>query len=113
MRDPELLEPDSWPLDQHFLDQPGRDQAMLDLFCDYRSNVESYPRWQAYLREHRPPPLVLWGKNDPFFTVAGAEAFLRDVPAAEIHLLDTGHFALEDHDAEIAAHIRRFLDNGR
>jgi pimeloyl-ACP methyl ester carboxylesterase len=108
-RDLERLEPEAWTLDQHFLELPGRDQAMLDLFYDYRTNVASYPRWQAYLREHRPPVLVVWGKNDPFFTVDGATAFRRDLPDAEIHLLDTGHFALEEDDVEIAAHIRRFL----
>lgn len=112
-RDPELLEPDCWTLHQHFLDLPGRDQAMLDLFYDYRTNAESYPRWQAYLRQHRPPTLVVWGKNDALFTADGATAFKRDVPDAEIHLLDTGHFALEDHDAEIASHIRRFLEARR
>jgi pimeloyl-ACP methyl ester carboxylesterase len=94
-RDPERLEPDAWTLDQHFLDLPGRDQVMLDLFYDYRTNVESYPRWQAYLRRHRPPTLVVWGKNDPFFTVEAAKGYLNDVPEAELHLLDTGHFALE------------------
>ena len=107
--DPELLDPACWTLDQHFLDQPGRAQAQLDLFYDYRTNVESYPAWQAYLREKRPPTLVVWGKNDPFFTVAGAEAYRRDQPDAEVHLYDTGHFALEDHDAEIAKRIREFL----
>lgn len=113
VRDPELLEPDCWTLDQHFLDLPGRDRAMLDLFYDYRTNVDSYPHWQTYLREHRPRTLVLWGRNDPLFTVDGATAIKRDVPDAEIHLLDTGHFALEDHDAEIAGHIRNFLDARR
>jgi pimeloyl-ACP methyl ester carboxylesterase len=108
-RDLERLEPDAWTLDQHFIELPGRDQVMLELFYDYRSNVDSYPRWQAYLREHRPPTLVVWGKNDPFFTIEGARAFLRDLPEAELHLLDTGHFALEEDHAEIAAHIRRFL----
>ena len=107
-RDPDHLEPDACTLDQHFLELPGRDQVMLDLFYGYGANVESYPRWQAYLREHRPPTLVVWGQNDPF-SVDGATAFRRDVPDAEIHLLDTGHFALEEDDAEIAAHIRRFL----
>jgi pimeloyl-ACP methyl ester carboxylesterase len=108
-RDPERLEPDAWTLDQHFLDLRGRDQAMLDLFYDYRTNVESYPRWQASLREHRPPTLVVWGRNDPFFAVEGANGFRRDLPDAEIHLLDTGHFALEEDGVEIGEHIRRFL----
>jgi pimeloyl-ACP methyl ester carboxylesterase len=109
VRDPELLAPESWTLDQHFLEQPGRKEAMLDLLFDYRTNVERYPQWQAYLREHRPPTLVVWGRNDPYFTAAGAEAFARDVPDAEIRLLDTGHFALEDHGAVIAFEIRGFL----
>jgi pimeloyl-ACP methyl ester carboxylesterase len=109
VRDPERLAPETWTLDQHFLELPGRDQAMLDLFYDYRTNVESYADWQAYLREHRPPTLVVWGKNDPYFTAAGAEAFRRDVPDAEVHLLDTGHFALEDHGTQIGDHLRSFL----
>jgi pimeloyl-ACP methyl ester carboxylesterase len=108
-RDPEQLEPDSWTLDQHFLELPGREEAMLDLFYDYRTNVELYPTWQAYLRDRRPPTLVVWGRNDPFFTTAGAQCIERDQPDAEIHLLDAGHFALEERDAEIADHIGRFL----
>lgn len=109
VRERERLAPEAWTLDQHFLELPGRDQAMLELFYDYRTNVDRYPAWQAYLREHRPPTLVVWGRNDPYFTVAGAEAFRRDVPDAEVHLLETGHFALEDHGAEIAALMRDFL----
>ena len=109
VRDPALLAPEAWTLDQHFLELPGRTAAMLDLLFDYRTNVERYPEWQAYLREHRPPTLVVWGRNDPYFTPAGAEAFARDVPDAEIRLLDTGHFALEDHGAVIASEIRSFL----
>jgi pimeloyl-ACP methyl ester carboxylesterase len=108
-RDPEQLEPDSWTLDQHFLELPGREEAMLDLFYDYRTNVDLYPTWQAYLRERRPPTLVVWGRNDGFFTTAGAHSIRRDQPDAEIHLLDAGHFALEERDAEIAEHIGRFL----
>ncbi|RSS68664.1 alpha/beta fold hydrolase [Streptomyces sp. WAC06614] len=96
--DPSLLSPDSWTLDQHFLDRPGRADAQADLAFDYRSNVARYPAWQAWLAEHRPPTLVLWGAGDPFFTPAGAKAFLRDVPEAELHLFDdAGHFALETH----------------
>jgi pimeloyl-ACP methyl ester carboxylesterase len=104
----EALSPDAWTLDQHFLDLPGRQQAQLDLLYDYRTNVESYPAWQAYLRDHQPPTLVLWGANDPFFIVPGAEAYRRDVPDAELHLFPTGHFALETHAAEIAGKIRAF-----
>ena len=83
--------------------------AQLDLFGDYKSNVALYPEFQAYFRKHKPPLLAIWGKNDPFFLPAGAEAFKRDIPDADIHFLDTGHFALETHCAEIAATIRDFL----
>jgi pimeloyl-ACP methyl ester carboxylesterase len=104
----ERMSPDAWTLDQHLLDLPGRDQAQLDLLYDYRTNVASYPAWQAYLRTHRPPTLITWGANDPFFIVPGAEAYLRDVPDAELHLFPTGHFALETHASEIADKIRAF-----
>jgi pimeloyl-ACP methyl ester carboxylesterase len=107
--DPARLSPDAWTMDQLFLDRPGNDQIQLALFHDYRSNVKLYPDWQAYFREHQPPTLVVWGKNDPFFGVPAVKAMQRDLPEAEVHLLDTGHFALEDHADEIACHIRRFL----
>ncbi len=102
------LAPDAWTLDQHFLDLPGRDEAMLELLYDYRTNVESYPAWQAYLRENRPPLLIVWGEGDPFFLVAGAEAYRRDQPDAKLHLFPTGHFALESHAPEIAELVRGF-----
>lgn len=108
--DPALVAPEGWLLDQFFLDQPGREQAQLALAYDYHRNVAAYPQWQAWLRAHRPPTLIAWGVNDPFFTEAGARAYLRDVPDAELHLFDTGHFALEDHLAEIAPLIAAFLD---
>lgn len=108
--DPALVAPEGWLLDQLFLDQPGRKQAQLALAYDYHRNVEAYPDWQAWLREHRPPTLIVWGVNDPFFTEAGARAYLRDVPDAALHLLDTGHFALEDRLPEIAPLITDFLD---
>ncbi|MET7396766.1 alpha/beta hydrolase [Dactylosporangium sp. NPDC005572] len=105
--------PESWLLDQHLL--TGREEAQTALALDYRSNVARYPAWQAWLREHRPPTLVVWGRNDPFFTVPGAEAYRRDVPDAAVHLFDTGHFALESHLPEIAplvaAHLRQSLPN--
>jgi pimeloyl-ACP methyl ester carboxylesterase len=104
----ERISPDAWTHDQHFLDLPGRDQAQLDLLYDYRTNVASYPAWQEYLRKHRPPTLIAWGENDPFFIVPGAEAYKRDLPDAELHLFPTGHFALETHAAEIAEKIRGF-----
>ncbi|MGN9837090.1 alpha/beta fold hydrolase [Nonomuraea sp. H19] len=110
VRDPELIAPDGWTLDQHFLDRPGRKQAQVALAFDYHSNVERYPAWQAWLREHTPPTLITWGRDDPFFPEPGARAYLRDLPDAELHLLDTGHFALEDQLPEIAPLVAGFLD---
>jgi pimeloyl-ACP methyl ester carboxylesterase len=92
------------------LARPGAHEAQLDLLLDYASNVALYPQFQAYFRKHKPPLLAVWGKNDPFFVPAGAEAFRRDNPQAEIHLYPTGHFALETHCQEIALAIRDFLD---
>jgi pimeloyl-ACP methyl ester carboxylesterase len=106
--DPGRVNPDLWTLDQHFLDLPGRDQVMLDLIYDYTSNVALYPTWQAYLREHQPPTLITWGGNDQYFVADGARAYLDDVPNAELHLLDTGHFALATHVDEIAELIAAF-----
>lgn len=106
----ELLAPDGWTLDQHFLDQPGRKQPQVDLAFDYHSNVARYGEWQAWLRRHQPPTLVVWGKDDPFFPEPGAHAFLRDVPEAELHLFQTGHFALEEKLPEIVPLIADFVD---
>jgi pimeloyl-ACP methyl ester carboxylesterase len=106
---PERLSPDAWTLDSAFLARPGNDEIQLDLFGDYKSNVALYPKFQEYFRTQRPPLLAVWGKNDPFFLPAGAEAFKRDNPQAEVHLLDAGHFALESRGSEIAAIIRDFL----
>src|SRR6266436_10403325 len=89
--------------------EPGEDKIQLALFYDYRNNPPLYPAWHKYLREKKPAVLVVWGKNDPVFATAGAEAFLKDTPSAELHLLDTGHFALEEDAAEIAQIIRAFL----
>lgn len=108
--DPELVAPDGWTLDQHFLDQPGRTQPQLDLAFDYKSNLDLYPEWQAWLRAHLPPALVVWGRNDPFFPEPGAHAYRRDLPQAEVHLFDTGHFALEEYLPEIAPLVAVFLD---
>lgn len=108
-RDSTALSPDTWTLDQSFLDRPANRAAQLELFYDYRSNPPQYPVWHAYFRAHQPRTLLVWGKNDPFFGPEGAAAFQRDLPAAEIHLLDTGHFALEEDGDVIAAHILRFL----
>lgn len=107
--DPTLVAPDGWTLDQHFLDLPGRDQPQLDLMFDYKSNLERYAGWQEWLRTHTPPTLVVWGRNDIFFPEAGAHAYKRDVPDAEIHVFDTGHFALEEKLPEIAPLIDAFL----
>lgn len=107
--DVELVAPDGWVLDQHFLDQPGRKDAQTALALDYHRNVERYPAWQRWLRDHRPPTLILWGRNDPFFPEAGAHAYLRDLPDAEVHVFDAGHFALEEKLPEIAPLIADFL----
>lgn len=106
---PESLNPDLWTLDQYYLDRPGTDRVMLDLLKDYTSNLALYPSWHTYLREHQPPTLIAWGANDPFFTAAGARAYLADVPGAQLHLFDTGHFALATHVEEIAALVAGFV----
>ena len=108
--DPSLVSPDGRSLDDHYLARPGAHEAQLDLLLDYASNVALYPQFQAYFRKHKPPFLAVWGKNDPFFLPAGAEAFRRDNPQAEVHFYPTGHFALETHCEEIAVAIRDFLD---
>lgn len=105
-----LASPDAWTVDQVFLDRPGNQEIQLDLFYDYRTNPPLYPKWQAYFRAYKPPTLVVWGKNDAIFVAAGAAPFKRNNPAAEVHLLDAGHFALETHGAEIAGLMRDFLD---
>lgn len=101
--------PDAWRNDQWILDRAGNEEIQLDLFGDYRNNVKLYPAFHESFRKHQFPTLVVWGKNDPIFTVQGAEAFQADLPNAEIHLLDAGHFALETNAAEIAGYIRAFL----
>ncbi len=107
--DTTLVSPDSWTMDQARLDRPGNQEIQLDLFYDYRTNIPLYPGWQAYFRKHQPPTLVVWGKNDQIFVVDGAQPYKRDLPNAELHLIDTGHFALETHGPEIAGLIRDFL----
>ena len=107
--DESLVAPEAFTLDSALLARPGNDEIQLDLFLDYASNVALYPKFQEYFRTKRPPLLAVWGKNDPFFLPPGAEAFKRDIPNAEVHFLDTGHFALETHHAEIATKIREFL----
>ena len=107
--DPSLVSPDGRNLDDFYLARPGNDEIQLDLLLDYQSNVALYGTIQAYLREHRPPVLAVWGKNDPFFIPPGAEAFKRDVPLADIRFVDSGHFALETHAREIGTAMREFL----
>jgi pimeloyl-ACP methyl ester carboxylesterase len=103
------VSPDGQSLDNFYLARPGADEVQLDLFGDYKSNVALYPTFQNYFRTHKPPFLAVWGKNDPFFLPAGAEAFKRDIPDAVVRFFNTGHFALETHAAEIATAIREFL----
>lgn len=107
--DPELLSPDGYELDIAYMARPGAEEIQLDLIRDYRTNVALYPDFQAYFREHRPPLLAAWGRHDPAFIPPGAEAYKRDLPKAEVHLLDAGHFALETHAGEIAMLVRDFL----
>ncbi len=109
VKDASLVSPDTWTMDQTFLDRPGNAEIQLDLFYDYRTNIPLYPQWQTYFREHKPATLVVWGKNDAIFVAAGAIPYQRDIPNAEIHLFDTGHFVLETHGHEIAKLIREFL----
>ena len=103
------VSPDGYSLDDFYLARPGADEVQLDLFGDYKSNVALYPTFQEYFRKHKPPFLAAWGKNDPFFQSAGADAFKRDIPSAQVHFFDTGHFALETHVEQIAREILDFL----
>jgi pimeloyl-ACP methyl ester carboxylesterase len=103
------ISPDGYGLDTLYIGRPERDEVQLDLFGDYASNVALYPAFQAYFREHQPPLLAIWGKNDPFFLPPGAEAYKRDLPNADVRFLDTGHFALETHVGEIADAIGGFV----
>ncbi|GLK70158.1 alpha/beta hydrolase [Ancylobacter dichloromethanicus] len=107
--DPTKVSPDGRNLDDFYLSRPGNDEIQLDLLLDYQTNVALYDTVQAYLHEHQPPVLAIWGRNDPFFIPPGAEAFKRDVPAADVRFVDSGHFALETHAAEIGAAMREFL----
>lgn len=107
--DASRVSPDGYGLDDFYMTRPGAEDIQLDLFGDYKSNVALYPEFQAYFRKHQPPLLAVWGKNDPFFLPAGAEAFKRDIPGADVRFVDTGHFALETHAPEIAEAISGFL----
>lgn len=103
------VSPDTWTHDQSLLDRSGNMEIQLALFADYTSNVKSYPVWHEYLHKHQPPTLVVWGRNDPFFNVKNIDGFRRDLKVVEVHLLDGGHFALEEYADEIAAHIKNFF----
>jgi pimeloyl-ACP methyl ester carboxylesterase len=107
--DTTTVSPDGYSLDNFYLARPGANEVQLDLFGDYKSNVALYPAFQEYFRAHKPCFLAAWGRNDPFFLSAGAEAFKRDIPNTVVRFFETGHFALETHAAEIAAAIRDFL----
>lgn len=109
VKDPSRVDPDTWLHDQTLLDRPGNDEIQLDLFHDYRTNVALYPEFQAFFRSRKPPTLIVWGANDAIFPADGARAYLRDNPQAELHLIDSGHFALEDSADEIVPLIRNFL----
>ncbi|ARM91078.1 alpha/beta hydrolase family protein (plasmid) [Rhizobium sp. CIAT894] len=108
-RDEARVDPAAWLYDQLFLDRPGAKEIQLDIIYDYRTNVALYPAFHAYFRAHQPPALILWGENDPIFLAEGAHAFLRDLPGAELHFFDTGHFALEDKAHEMIPVMRDFL----
>ena len=108
-RDISRIAPDNWVHDQALLDRPGNVEIQMDLFYDYRTNLPLYPEVQAYFRKHQPPTLIVWGKNDKIFPADGAYPYKRDLPSVEFHLIDTGHFALEDKADEMVPLIRDFL----
>ncbi len=107
-RDPKRISPDAWNMDLNFLARPHAHRVQLDLFYDYRTNVALYPQWQAFLRAQQPATLILWGKGDIFFTPEGGIAYLRDLTNVDLHLLDSGHFVLEDQTEVVADLITRF-----
>jgi pimeloyl-ACP methyl ester carboxylesterase len=111
VRDAESISPDNWLVDQYLLDRAGNNDIQLQLFYSYGSNPPLYPKWQGYLREYQPPTLIVWGKNDQIFPAEGAYPYQRDLKNLEFHLLDTGHFALEEDGDLIANHIRQFLNS--
>ncbi|MGB3097380.1 MAG: alpha/beta hydrolase [Candidatus Deferrimicrobiaceae bacterium] len=110
VRNVEAISPDNWMVDQPLLDRPGNSDIQLKLFYDYGSNPPLYPKWQEYFRKYQPPTLVVWGKNDFIFPAEGAHPYKRDLKNLEFHLLDTGHFALEEDGDVIAGYMRRFLE---
>lgn len=109
MRNLEAISPDGYNMDTFFMNRPGNDRIQIDLFYSYGTNPPLYPQWQAYFREYQPPALIVWGKNDAIFPAEGAYPYRRDLEDVDFNLLDTGHFALEDHCDVIAGHIRRFF----
>jgi pimeloyl-ACP methyl ester carboxylesterase len=109
VKDPSRVDPSAWLHDHALIERPGNVEIQLDLFYDYRTNVQLYPQFHQFFREYQPPTLIVWGANDKIFPAEGAKAYLRDLPKAELHLLDTGHFALEDQDVEITRLMLDFL----
>jgi len=107
-KQPELISPDNWNMDFRFMERPHARAVQMEFFYDYRTNVALYPQWQEFLRSRQPKTLIFWGQDDIFFTREGGEAYLQDVPAAELHRLDSGHFAVEDCLEYITRHMRRF-----
>lgn len=109
VRNKETISPDTWNMDTFFMDRPGNDRIQLELFYSYGTNPPLYPKWQAYFREYQPPTLIVWGKNDAIFPAEGAHPYKRDLNNIDFHLIDTGHFALEEDGMVIADHIRNFM----
>jgi pimeloyl-ACP methyl ester carboxylesterase len=110
VRNPEAISPDGWNMDTFFMNRPGNDRVQLELFHSYGTNPPQYPRWQGYFRDYQPPALIVWGKNDFIFPAEGAYPYKRDLKDVDFHLLDTGHFALEEDGEGIAEHIREFFE---
>lgn len=110
-RNPDNIAPENWNLDYMKISRPGQHKVQLELFYDYQNNIKRYPQWQAYLRKHQPPVLIVWGKHDAFFPVPGAEGYRRDVKDVDYNILNTGHFALEEEGPFIAKKMRSFLSN--
>jgi pimeloyl-ACP methyl ester carboxylesterase len=108
-KDRSKISPDTYTFDQALLDRPGNNDIQLNLLHDYQNNPPKYEGWHEFFRNSQPPTLIVWGKNDPFFTVEGAEAYLKDLPKAQLYLLDTGHFALEEELESIADKMKEFL----
>ena len=108
--DPSKISPDNWVIDQAYEDRPGNKDIQLSILYNAKRNLGAYADWQEYFRQQQPPMLITWGKNDGIFTVEGAELYKRDIPSAELHLLDTGHFALEEEVDRIGSLMHEFLD---